>query len=146
MNHWMGGFRANYLNGNWEIEQFIEPLGFYNLEGTFDELISFFQKKKTESEKIYLKECTIRQQNCVPDLQWKNNVVIFDKIRIVYGVRGDDGTDEMQIWGYRKPNAIELEWLEKDRLNKESLAKEERRKQFAQLQAEFEKSENSPKA
>jgi hypothetical protein len=143
MSHWYGDFRANYTNGNWEIHQFIQTLGFYNIEGTFDEVISFLQKKKEECSD-YLKECTIRQQNCVPDLRWKPNVVVFDKIHIVHGA-SEDGGDEIQIWGFRKPNAIELEWLETDRLNKESLAKEERRKQFDQMKAEFEKSENSPK-
>jgi hypothetical protein len=137
MSHWYGGFRADYLDGNWKIRQFLESLGYYNFEGNFDQAISFLQKKKNESENFYLKECTIRQQNCVPDLRWKPNVVVFDDIHIVYGV-DEDGSDQLQIWGHRKPNATELEWLENDRLEKESVEKEKRRKQLIELQKEFE--------
>jgi len=135
-NHWCFGFHADYLDNHWQIHQFIQSLGFYNLEGDFDVVMNFLQNKKVEVEKIYLNECTIREQNCVPELRYRNNVVIFDKLNIVYGTDGE-GSEQLQIWGYRKPNSIELEWLESSRLNQESLEKEERKKQLAKLQEEF---------
>lgn len=136
--HWMKNFQADFLDGEWEIKQILPGyISFHSLYGQFDDVIAFLQKEKTRYFSSFKDgECELNSANCVPSLHYKNNKVNFDQVYIELGV-DDEGQTELQVWGKRKPNEIELEWLETDRKNKESDAKEQRRLQLEILKKEF---------
>lgn len=136
-SYYLCGFKADYRNGQWTISQKLTHFSLYRFEGTFDKAINFLLKEQSDFNEDYLNgPCKIRENNCVPELAYKETEVLFERIEIEVGP-DDEGTPELQVWGYRKPNQIELVWLEEDRLRKEAEHREYRLQQFNLLREEF---------
>lgn len=136
--HYLAGYRNNYKNKTWTIEQNLGHISLYIFEGQFSEALTALKEKEKEITKIYLSgPITIRLRNCVPSFDYKTLSVTFDRIFIEVGP-GEDRENELHIWGSRSPTAAELEWLEADRLKNIDVAKEIRRKEYEKMKNEFE--------
>lgn len=116
-------------DGDFMVSQVIEQISYYDLEGTLDKVISFFQKKKTSS----LKEINIYDE--YNDIKSNTKTVKFDYVHLEIG--SYDGENQFQLVGYRKMTNEEKEVFEKEEQERNKERLERMRQQYEQLKKEL---------
>lgn len=122
------------------VQQELESISFYNLEGEYEFVIKWLQNELEDYKKVYSTPKKMRETHYKGGAYadgTSEKTVIFDKFYIVKG-QDYEGKDQLQAWGERDLLPEEVEGLKKQRSAAEDQQKEYRRKQYEAFKKEFE--------